>query len=166
MTLCTLGRGERRKLENLFAHKALGKEHGRAEALLWLNEGLPVPEVAALLHVSRQTVYNWAKRFHERVDSDILARLQDAPRPGRPRTAKGIIDPLIAAVLDQDPRDFGYHYTGWTAPLLRHYLQTSHGIVVSRKSVSLALMRLHIRWKRARHQLALRPATWRQAKGA
>jgi len=31
--------------------------------------------------------------------------------------------------------------------------------------VRLAIQRLRIRWKRPRHTLALRPATWRQAKG-
>jgi transposase len=166
MNSLALHQAERRKLENLIRHNSFSKEHGRAQALLWLSEGLPVPEVANLLRVSRQTVYNWANHFHERGDGDLLARLKDAPRSGRPRTARGLIDPLIAAVMDQDPRDFGYHYTMWTAPLLRHYLQVSHGIGVSRKSVSLALRRLDLRWKRARHHLALRPATWRQAKGA
>jgi transposase len=72
---------------------------------------------------------------------------------------------LIAEVIDSDPRDLGYHATVWTAPLLREYLKQVHGIEVSRKSVSLALDRLRVRWKRPRHQLALRPRTWRQAKG-
>jgi len=36
---------------------------------------------------------------------------------------------------------------------------------VSRQSVSRAIARLHLRWKRPRHRLGRRPATWRQAKG-
>jgi hypothetical protein len=72
---------------------------------------------------------------------------------------------LITAVIDQDPRDFGYRSTGWTNALLRHYLQDVHQVVVSRKSVSLALARLGITWKRPGHCLALRPETWRQSKG-
>ncbi len=77
----------------------------------------------------------------------------------------GVIDPLLAEVIDTDPRDLGYRYTGWTNALLRDYLAEVHGLEASRKSVSLALERLGIRWKRPRHQLALRPDTWRQAKG-
>ena len=37
----------------------LAKERCRAQALLWLAEGRAVEQVAELLQVSRQTVYNW-----------------------------------------------------------------------------------------------------------
>ncbi|MGZ3316046.1 MAG: winged helix-turn-helix domain-containing protein, partial [Isosphaeraceae bacterium] len=66
---------------------------------------------------------------------------------------------------DRDPRDFGYHSTVWTAPLLMRYLERVHGVAASRRSIGSALERLRIRWKRPRHQLARRPDTWRQAKG-
>jgi transposase len=72
---------------------------------------------------------------------------------------------LIEAVIDQDPRELGYHSTAWTAALLMRHLKRVHGIEVSRKSISSAIARLRIRWKRPRHQLALRPETWRQSKG-
>jgi transposase len=72
---------------------------------------------------------------------------------------------LIAEVIDTDPREMGYHSTVWTAPLLREYLEQVHGVVVSRKSVSLAIARLRVRWKRPRHQLSRRPEHWRQSKG-
>ena len=152
-------------LENLVTHTPLAKERSRAQALLWLAEGESVEQVAELLQVSRQTVYNWVERFRQREGLDLRARLLDAPRPGRPPTARGIIDPLIEAVIDQDPRELGYHSTVWTAALLMQHLKRAHGIEASRKSISLAIARLGIRWKRPRHQLALRPETWRQSKG-
>ena len=49
--------------------------------------------------------------------------------------------------------------------LLRQHLAESHQLSVSQRSVSYALSRLGIRWKRPRHQLALRARHWRQAKG-
>jgi transposase len=146
-------------------HLPCSREYRRAQALLWLTQGLATEEVADLLGVSRQTVYNWAARFRQRQGLDLLARLTDAPRPGRPPTGLGIIDPLIVAVFDRDPRDLGFHATAWTAPLLRQYLRQGHGIDVSRKTVSRAIDRLGLNWKRPRHQLALRPETWRQSKG-
>ena len=76
-----------------------------------------------------------------------------------------VIEPLLDPLLDQDPRERGYQATVWTAALLQHYLEAAQGIKVSRQSVSLALLRLRIRWKRPRHHLALRSPTWRQAKG-
>ena len=123
------------------------------------------PPLADTFQVSRQTVYNWAERFRQREGLDLRARLLDAPRSGRPPLISGIIDPLIEAAFAQDPRELGYQSTVWTAELLVHYLGQAHGIEASRKSVSLAITRLHLRWKRPRHQLASRPETWRQAKG-
>jgi transposase len=152
------------ELESLL-HLPSSREYRRAQALLWLAQGFPAQEVADLLGVSRQTVYNWAERFRQRDSPDLFARLTDAPRSGRPPTGLGVIDPLIVTVFDQDPRGLGFRATVWTAPLLRQYLKRDHGIAVSRKTVSRAIDRLGLSWKRPRHQLALRPETWRQSKG-
>ena len=153
------------ELEDFLLRTSLAKERCRAQALVWLAEGESPQEVAQLLSVRRQTIYNWAKRFVSREGWDLEERLSDAPRSGRPPTALGIIDPLIGEVIDQAPGELGFRSTQWTAPLLAEYLKRRHGIKVSRKSVALALDRLQIRWKRPRHQLALRPESWRQAKG-
>lgn len=165
MRLLTLHPSERGRLLQLILHASSGRVCRRAQALLWLADGEPPEEVADQLDVSRQTVYNWAHRFQERAGADLLERLQDGPRPGRPPTAVGIIDPVIAAVIDQDPRPLGYRATVWTAPLLQNYLRDAHGLDVSRKSISRAIDRLGYRWKRPRYVLASRPATWRQSKG-
>ncbi len=156
---------DRRRLLRLLEQTRDATPLRRAQALLWLHDGQSVAAVAELLLVSRQTVYNWVESFRERADRDVADRLLDAPRSGRPATALGIIDPLIDAVIDDDPRDYAYRATVWTAPLLQRYLAESHGIETSRKSVSRAIARLDIRWKRPRHRLGLRPDSWRQAKG-
>ena len=161
----TLNDRLRGELEGLVAHTPLAKERCRAQTLLWLAEGQSAEEVAELLHVSRQSVYNWVDRFRQREGLDLRARLLDAPRSGRPPTALGIIDPLIAELIDTDPRVLGYRSTNWTAALLVRPLKRAHGIAVSRRSVGLAIARLRIRWKQPRHELALRPETWRQSKG-
>jgi len=165
MASVKLSNRQRIDLENFMLHAPSARQCCRAQAVLWLAEGETADQVAEWLHVSRQTVYNWAERFQQRQGLDLHSRLADAPRPGRPPSALGIIDPLIAAVIDTDPRESGYHSTVWTAPLLREYLEQVHGIAVSQKSVSLAIARLRIRWKRPRHQLSLRPEHWRQSKG-
>ena len=156
---------DRRQLQKLLDHPPDAKQFRRAQALLWLHEGQSVRRVAELLRVEPRTVYNWVYAFRERADLDPLARLLDAPRSGRPPTALGIIDPLIDAVIEDDPRSYGYRSTVWTAPLLQRYLQEVPAIETSRKSVSRAIARLGICWKRPRHRLGLRPETWRQAKG-
>lgn len=137
----------------------------RAQALLWLHEGDTVDEVATRLFVTSRTVFRWCRRFHERQTLALPARLADGPRSGRPRTVSGIIDALLSEVIDADPRQWGYHSTVWTAPLLCQYLRNVHHLQVSRRSVGLALARLDITWKRPRYALARRAHTWRQAKG-
>lgn len=122
-------------------------------------------EVAERLAVSRQTIYNWAARVQARIGGDLSARLGDAPRSGRSPTLPGIIDPVLDAVIDEDPRDCGYRATVGTAPLLPHYLREVHQLPASRQSVSLALARLRVRWKRPRYAAARQAPTWRQAKG-
>jgi len=165
MTDFSLKLRERRFLEGFVTCPCGSRELRRAQALLWLGAGAGVEEVAARLRVSRQTVYNWQARFCARCDLEPAARLADGERGGRPRTALGIIELLIAEVIEQDPREYGYRSTVWTAPLLTEYLASEHEVQVSLRSVGYALEREQLRWKRPRHCLALRPATWRQAKG-
>ncbi len=165
MTELALSYKERVQLEELVSHIRNARLIRRAYALLWLDEGETTHEVAVQLGMSQRTVYNWVDRFVEREGCALEVRLADATRSGRPCTAQGIIDPLIEAIIDTDPRERGYRATVWTAPLLMHYLVDDHHLTVSCQSVRLAIARLRIRWKRPRHTLALRRATWRQAKG-
>ena len=165
MTLFDLSPRERRALEDLTIRTDEAKSLRRVQTLLWLDDGDSVEEVAERLLVSRQAVYKWISHFQARDGLPIVDRVAEGQHPGRPRTVSGVIDPLLDAIIDSDPRDLGYRTTVWTAPLLKQYLLDTHGLAVSRASVSLALGRLRIRWKRPRHSLSRRSATWRQAKG-
>lgn len=147
MSLLALSLQERRVLEELTTPTALTNEVRRAQALLWLDEGESPQAVAERLHVSRQTVYNWATRFkRQRGALDIPARLADEKRSGRPGVFPPIIDPLIEAVIEREPLDFGYESHCWTPTLLMHYLREVHRVPVCRASVSLALRRLNKDW--------------------
>ena len=156
---------QRLGLEYLASHTPAARERCRAQALLWLDEGETPEQVAEALRVSRRAVYYWVERFRRRADLGLREQLSDAPRPGRPRAGGGRVDDWIAEVIDTDPRLLGYRPTVWTAPLLVCYLRDHHGTEVSETTVGRAISRLRIRWKRPRHQLARRPATWRQSTG-
>lgn len=153
------------ELEELLQTATDARQLQRAQAVLWLDEGESMEEVADRLQVAQQTVYNWITRFVTRAGREMEERVADGVRGGRPRTALEIIDPLIDQIIDTDPRQLGYHCTIWTAALLQHYLAKTWQRKVSTKSVSRALVRLRISWKRPRHRLALRDPAWRQAKG-
>lgn len=165
MTLLKLNWRERRGLEQLLKHTPDAITLRRTQALLWLDRGEPVAEIALRLGVSRQVIYQWIELFRRDTPTDLATRLAAGARSGRPRTVHGVIDPWLDEVIDHDPRTFGYPSTVWTAPLLAEYLVDQQGLIASVSSVRLALARLTISWKRPRHQLALRSPTWRQAKG-
>lgn len=165
MALVELNSKDFISLQRLLTTSANARQLKRAQALLWLDEGDSIEEVANRLRVSRQTVYNWLNRFDAHADLPVDLRVADSARNGRPATAMGIIDPLIESIIDTDPRSLDYRSTIWTAALLQQYLIEHHQIEVSIKSISRALARLEIRWKRPRHNLARRAWFWRQAKG-
>jgi len=165
MAILELSSEERALLQGIAVQTNNAKELRRAQAMLWLNEGARVEEIAQRLGVSRRTVYYWVERFACTEENGLSRWLADAPRSGRPPTAQGIVDPLIDEVIEADPRDLGYRSTVWTAPLLREYLSDYHQVDISQRSVSYALERLGIIWKRPRHELSRCPSTWRQAKG-
>ena len=156
---------ERSELEQLRTLHIESWQYQRAMALLLLDQGESVAEVAEILLVTRQVVYKWVNWFNERSTLSPADRLLDAPRSGRPLTAKGIIDPLINKVVDDDPRDYGYNSTIWTAELLRRYLSKHYKQDVSLRSIGYALARLEITWKLPRYVLSRQDPFWRQAKG-
>jgi transposase len=165
MALIKLNARQVAQLEKFLTTRPDARQLKRAQALLWLADGDSVEEIARRLRVTRQTVYNWIQQFKSRADLDLKERLADGPRSGRPPTALNIIDPLINQVVEKDPRQFGYRRTTWTASLLQIYLKEKHQIEVSRSSISHAIDRLRISWKRPRHTLALRDEKWRRKKG-
>ena len=165
MTILKLKSRERQQLESLAARTTDASVLRRVQALLWIGAGDEIAGVTQRLCVSRRTIYYWVERFQQTDRADLAQRLGNKARSGRPPTAQGIIDPLIDQIIETDPRAADYASTVWTAQLLQYYLAEQHHICVSRRSISYALERLEISWKRPRHQLARRAKFWRQAKG-
>lgn len=165
MTIVELSNKERKLLEEIAKSTTDAAQLRRTQAIILLNEGIDIDDIEQLLFVSRKTIYKWAKQYQERVDKRIIDRVSEGIRSGRPGVIAEIIDPLIEEIIMTNPQEFGYNATIWTAPLLKHHFQEVHQISVSENSIRLSIERLKIRWKRPRHQLALRPKTWRQAKG-
>ncbi len=147
MALLKLSTSEYRQLEELAVDTKDAKVLRRAEALLWLHDGLSVDEIAVRLRISTRTIYNWVTRFEERQGMEVVDRLSDGKRAGRPRTVRGVIDPIIQKAIESDPEAIGYDAERWTAPLLQQYLKEKHKIKVSRQSIIGALRRSGFKWK-------------------
>ena len=118
----------------------------RRKVLLLLNlgQGQPVTQVAKVLHVSRQTVYSWQKRFLEHG----LAGLR--VRAGRGRKPKAQVA-QIERYVRQSPRQFGVPRTRWTLQTLAQVVPSLKGF--SPFGVQKALARAGYRYKRGQPSL-------------
>lgn len=71
----------RKKVEKLRRNEKDARIHKRLSALLWLNKGYSVDEVAGLLDVCPRTVQNWVALF-QAGDLESLCRLDYQGDPG------------------------------------------------------------------------------------
>lgn len=159
---------------SLSERRALAKQiHGtkdvkvlkRSQALLWLSEGISVREIAKRLGISRQTMYDWVSFYQNRRNHSFISRLQPLPKPGRPPRKSAVIFRELEALLNESPKQHGYHHAEWTAPLLQKALQREHDVHSNVKTIRRCLKQSHFVWKRPGYALARQPKTWAQAKG-
>jgi len=95
----TLSDADRSTLLRLLAAGTLAaKTFKRATALLELDRGKTLGEVAATLHLTYPTVSTWRDRYH----ASGLACLDDAPRSGRPLEIDGTARAKITALACSD----------------------------------------------------------------
>lgn len=152
------------ELEEIVAHPQDARQLKRAQAVLWVSEGMRVETVALQLRVTNQSVYNWIDRI-DRGKGLVEKQLKDAPRSGRPSHKRQLADHVISELLKISPQDKGYRATGWTRRLLMDYLLQYHHVEISRNIVQGSIKRAGYRWKRPRYVLSRRAKHWRQAKG-
>ena len=126
----------------------------RAVALLALDEGRPVGEVAEFLGVSRQSVYNWARAFAQSPRPDAL---YDGFGGGRPTLWAAEAQALLPVCFRRRPEESGYAGVNWTVPLLREYLHDRAGLLLSEDTIRRQLQRLGYVWKRFRYVLPADP---------
>ncbi|WP_437605412.1 helix-turn-helix domain-containing protein [Sorangium sp. So ce834] len=122
----------------------------RILALLELDRGAPLAQVAAGLGVTRQTVYNWIARFEAHGGSDAL---RDRAGRGRSPKMSDAERRFLAWSLDQPPSALGYAAVGWTTALLSEHLAKWMRVHISGATVRRELRRLDYVWKRPRYVL-------------
>jgi transposase len=122
----------------------------RTLALLMWGRGSPVSEIAALLQVRRQSVYNWLASYTTTSDP---ARLRDAPRSGRPPHWRLEAQARLADASSVQPDQLGYLAVNWTVPLLQDHLERTCNMRFSDDTIRRALHGLGYVWKRYRYVL-------------
>jgi putative transposase len=108
----TLSEDDRSTLEHLLSHGTLSvKKFKRATALLELDRGKTLGEIAATLQVTYPTVSAWRDRY----TATGLECLNDAPRSGRPLEIDGTARAKLTALACSDAPD---GHARWSLRLL------------------------------------------------
>lgn len=87
----------------------------RSRVILLAAEGLPAREIARRLKTRLARVSKWRRRFWQ----DRLAGLEDAARPGKPKTYDARTEKRVLTLLDADPPE---GYGQWNGRLLAEKL--------------------------------------------
>lgn len=122
----------------------------RAIALRLLHLGHSPEQVAQVVLVTANTIYDWHKRWREQG----LAGLRDRQRSGRPSKADSAYIVRLEALLKTDPAELGLPFTIWTIQRLRLYLHEQTQILLSYTRFRSLLSRMGYRWKQPKHDLA------------
>jgi transposase len=154
MNRLNLAPGQRRDLQCQLARASDVRVYRRTLAVLAVDRGRPMADVADALGVTRQSVHNWVAAYAR---DPVPAALTARPREGRPPllTADGV--GWLRLLLARPPQSLGYPAANWTVPLLCDALHRDTGRRPSEDTVRRALHRLGYVWKRPRYVLAPDP---------
>jgi transposase len=122
----------------------------RTLAVLEFDHGRAAADIARMLGVTRQSVYNWVEAYRQGCDPSSL---EDEPGRGRRPLLDEDDEHVLLALLKGSPQDLGYPHTTWTVPLLGHALEVGTGRAAAGDTIRRALRRLDCVWKRPRYVL-------------
>lgn len=146
---------QRRALEQALDQTRDAALFRRALALLLVDQGRSVTEVAQWLRVDRSSVHRWLQQF---AADHTPSALEDHRGQGRPSCWNEELTGWLEAALSRRPSELGYPANSWTVPLLQAFLAVYH----PEQKVSASTLRRHLQasgyvWKRFRYVLAPDP---------
>lgn len=145
---------QRRHLERQLEQTRDARLYRRTLALLAFAPGQSAADIASLLRVTRQSIYNWVDTY---THSGQPAALADENRQGRPRRLGDNEEAFLRTLLAASPQELDYPDGSWTVPLLQEVLYLGTGRWFAERTVRRALERLDYVRKRPRYVLAPDP---------
>jgi transposase len=142
---------QRQELDHLYHTTKTPRLRTRAQmVLLSVEQGLKVPQIAAIVRESEATVLRWLKRYL----AEGIEGLQDALRPGRPSEVTAAYRAALLAAVRRRPRGLGLPFSLWTLQRLVDYLAEQTGVRVSDETVRRALKQAGIVLSRPQHRIS------------
>jgi transposase len=150
MSRLNLTSWQRRRLQHQLAETRDARLFRRTLAVLEFDYGRSAADIARMLGVTRQSVYEWVEVYTRDHDP---ASLEDEGGRGRHPLLDEDQEHLLEALLAVSPQDLGYPHVCWTVPLLREVLEIATEQRVSEHTLRRVLKRLDYMWKRPRYDL-------------
>ena len=150
MSRLNLTSWQRRRLRRQLAETQDARLFRRTLAVLEFDHGRSAADIARMLGVTRQSVYEWVEIYTQGHDP---ASLEDEGGRGRHPLLDEDQEHLLEALLAVSPQDLGYPHVSWTVPLLRAVLEIATERRVSDHTLRRVLERLNYVWKRPRYDL-------------
>jgi transposase len=150
MSRLNLTSWQRQRLRRQLAQTPDARVFRRTLAVLEFDFGRSAADIARMLGVARQTVYEWVDTYSQTLQATAL---EDEEGRGRHRLLDEDDEHLLEALLRDSPQDLGYPHTSWTVPLLQHALELGTGRQASDDTIRRFLRRLDYVWKRPRYIL-------------
>ena len=122
----------------------------RLHATLLVAQGLSCRNVSELLGDSPRSVAYWVNRF----ESEGLAGLVDADRPGRPRRLDEQQIDQVQEALRLSPADYGFTANIWDGKLLSHYISQQFGTAIGVRQCQRLFRQLKFRLRKPRPLIA------------
>ena len=122
----------------------------RLHATLLVAQGLSCRNVSELLGDSPRSVAYWVNRF----ESEGLAGLVDADRPGRPRRLDEQQIDQVQEALRLSPADYGFTANIWDGKLLSHYISQQFGTSIGVRQCQRLFRQLRFRLRKPRPLIA------------
>lgn len=115
----------------------------RAQIVYLAAQGRTIPEIAREAGTSAATARTWLARFAR---AGVLG-LVDLQRPGPRPLYDAATRATIARVASRAPSAFGFPDPTWTLDTLHSYLQSNHGVTISRSRLHDLLRDTAIDWR-------------------
>ena len=122
----------------------------RLHAILLVAQGMSSRQVAQLLGDSPRTVAYWVQRF----ETEGLAGLADADRPGRPRRLDQNQLYQIEQALRKSPLEVGLSVNLWDGKALSAYIKQEFGIQLGVRQCQRLFRQLGFRLRKPRSKIA------------
>jgi transposase len=100
-----------------------GRMKERYQVIALIREGWTAPEVADLLHVVRNTTWEWATKYNE---GGIAGLTRKSPPGMTPQLTKEQLA-MLDADLEKEPEDLGYEFPRWTGNTVAYHVGVKYG---------------------------------------